>query len=108
MSFEEAAQLYSKCPSKNNGGSLGYFGKGMMVPEFEEAAFGLNVGTLSKPVQTQFGYHIILVEDKKESGTKKFEDVKNDIRNHMLQEKQSYTYMNFVNGLKDKYKVEIK
>jgi peptidyl-prolyl cis-trans isomerase C len=108
MSFKEAAQLYSKCPSKNNGGSLGYFGKGMMVPEFEEAAFNLNAGTLSKPVQTQFGFHIILVDDKKEAGVKKFEDVENDIRGHMLQEKQSYVYIDFVNNLKNKYKVEIK
>ena len=108
MEFGEAAKAYSSCPSKSNGGSLGFFSRGMMVPEFEEAAFKLEKGVLSSPVQTQFGFHIILVDDKKEASVKRFEDVEKDIRNHMLQEKQSYVYMNFVNDLKGKYKVDIK
>ena len=59
MSFEEAAQKYSKCPSAAQGGSLGSFTRGRMVPEFEEAAFQLKVGEISEPVKTQFGYHLI-------------------------------------------------
>jgi len=58
--FEELAQKFSKCPSGKSGGDLGEFGKGQMVAPFEEAAFGLEVGKVSKPVQTQFGYHLIL------------------------------------------------
>lgn len=64
VTFEEAASKYSSCPSKEQGGSLGAFGRGMMVPEFEDAAFKLEIGVVSEPVQTQFGYHLIKVEDR--------------------------------------------
>jgi len=57
--FASAAKEYSKCPSGKNGGDLGYFGKGMMVPEFEQAAFTMKVGDISEPVKTQFGWHLI-------------------------------------------------
>lgn len=57
--FEELAQTFSKCPSGKSGGDLGEFGKGQMVAPFEEAAFGLEVGKVSNPVKTQFGYHLI-------------------------------------------------
>ena len=65
ISFEDAAKKYSKCPSKAQGGDLGYFGRGMMVKEFEDAAFDGEKGTVSNPVQTQFGWHLIKVVDKK-------------------------------------------
>jgi peptidyl-prolyl cis-trans isomerase C len=57
--FDALAKDFSKCPSGQNGGHLGEFGKGMMVKEFETASFALEVGEVSAPVQTQFGYHII-------------------------------------------------
>lgn len=57
--FEKLAADFSKCPSGKQGGSLGEFGKGMMVEEFEKAAFGLDVGQVSGSVKTQFGYHLI-------------------------------------------------
>lgn len=63
--FETIAKKYSKCPSKDVGGDLGYFEKGQMVKEFEDAAFELPVGKISEPVKTQFGWHIIKVCDKK-------------------------------------------
>lgn len=59
VSFEQLAKDFSKCPSGASGGDLGQFGKGMMVAPFEEAAFALEVGTVSGPVKTQFGYHLI-------------------------------------------------
>ena len=65
ISFEDAAKQYSQCPSKANGGDLGYFGRGMMVKEFETASFEGKVGAVSDPVQTQFGWHLIKVLDKK-------------------------------------------
>ena len=65
LSFEEAAMENSLCPSGQAGGDLGFFPRGMMVKPFENAAFDLNVGELSQPVQTQFGWHLILVTDKK-------------------------------------------
>lgn len=58
-SFENLAKDYSKCPSGQNGGNLGEFGRGQMVPEFEKAAFELEVGNISEPIKTQFGYHLI-------------------------------------------------
>ena len=58
-SFAELAQKFSKCPSGQDGGKLGEFGKGRMVQAFEDAAFALEVDQVSGPVQTQFGYHLI-------------------------------------------------
>lgn len=65
ISFEDAAKANSKCPSKAQGGDLGYFGRGMMVKPFEDAAFDAEKGTVTEPVQTQFGWHLIKVTDKK-------------------------------------------
>jgi len=57
--FGKLAQQHSKCPSGQNGGDLGMFGRGQMVKPFEEAAFNSDVGTVTDPVQTQFGYHLV-------------------------------------------------
>ena len=57
--FAELARQHSQCPSKTNGGRLGQFGPGRMVKLFEEATYDLNIGSVSDPVQTQFGYHLI-------------------------------------------------
>ncbi len=59
LSFEDAARANSSCPSSAQGGDLGKFGPGQMVPEFDEAIFSGDVGVLYGPIQTQFGYHLI-------------------------------------------------
>lgn len=63
--FAEMAKRYSRCPSKKKGGDLGWFGRGMMVPEFDKASFEAEVGKVVGPVKTDFGFHLILVTDRK-------------------------------------------
>ena len=63
--FEKLAKKHSQCPSGKKGGDLGFFTRGKMVPEFENAVFNMNVGQVSAPVKTQFGYHLIKVTDVK-------------------------------------------
>lgn len=81
--FAELAKEHSTDPTaKENGGELGYFQKGEMVPEFEEAAFSLEIGKISEPVKSSFGYHVIIVEDKREENTE-FEDAKDQIKAYL-------------------------
>ena len=63
--FAAVAKRFSSCPSGKNGGDLGWFGKGQMVPEFEQVAFGNDAGKIVGPVKTQFGFHVIKVTGRK-------------------------------------------
>ncbi|MBU5486558.1 peptidylprolyl isomerase [Clostridium sp. MSJ-11] len=108
MSFEEAAEKFSTCPSKSSGGNLGTFGRGRMVPEFEKAAFELEIGVVSEPVKTQFGYHIIKVEHKNQPFIIPFNKMKDSIEFDLKQEAQRNKYFEITNKLKRTYKVEIK
>ncbi len=86
--FETLAKKYSEDPSSaEKGGDLGYFKKGQMVKPFEETAFSLKPGETSSPVRTQFGFHIIQVEDKKQARTKPLEEVKSEIEEDIRKEK---------------------
>ncbi len=107
LEFEAAAQEHSKCPSKEKGGDLGFFTKGRMVPEFEEAAFKMEKDELSDPVKTQFGYHLIKVTDKKPESTMSLEEVKDQLTHQMLTMKQNEIYTNKSQELKEKYEVKI-
>lgn len=93
--------------SAKNGGDLGFFSKGQMVPEFEAAAVKLKPGEISEPVKTQFGYHIIKVMDKKQGQIIEFEKVKDFISQRLSAEKQKEVFDSYIEGLKKTYKVEI-
>ncbi|MFZ5987080.1 MAG: peptidylprolyl isomerase [Bacillota bacterium] len=107
-SFEDTVKKYSLCPSKSQGGDLGYFTKGKMVPEFESAAFSMKNGEISnEPVKTQFGFHIIKLTDKKDAGIKTFDEVKSEIHQQLIARKQEELYFNKVDELKSKYEVKM-
>lgn len=107
MSFEDAAIQYSSCPSKANGGNLGDFGRGQMVPEFDKAVFEMEVGEISKvPVQTQFGYHLIKLNAKNESQTAPYESIAEEIKESLLSEKRRKAYESKINQLKILYPVD--
>ena len=104
--FATLAKENSTCPSSANGGDLGYFGRGQMVKEFEDMAFSLEVGAVSKPVKTQFGYHLILLNDKKSDKAKNFEDIKDELKESLFAKKQQDAYVEKINRLRDKYGVK--
>lgn len=101
--FEVAAQESSTCPSGAKGGDLGEFGKGQMVKEFEDVAFSAEIGQVTGPVKTQFGYHLIKVEGRKESSDTPFDEVKDNIKMQLLQQKQNAAYTEKVTELRAKY-----
>lgn len=106
LSFEDAAREYSSCPSKAEGGNLGDFGRGQMVPEFEAAAYAMNEGEISEPVRTQFGYHLIRLNAKKESTPPSLDDLREEIRARLMQEKQQAAYRSKINQLKIMFPVD--
>jgi peptidyl-prolyl cis-trans isomerase C len=87
--FAELAKTKSKDPGSADGGDLGYFTKDQMVPEFSEVAFKLDKGALSDPVKSQFGWHVIKVEDKRERQPPEFEKVKDQLENFLVRKSQS-------------------
>ena len=98
--FEDVAQAVSTGPSAPKGGDLGWFEKDRMVPEFAEAAFSLNIGGISDPVKTQFGYHIIKVYDKKAAGPKSFADARPEMEKALMMEKQKTRVAQIVETVK--------
>lgn len=108
ISFEEAAFENSTCPSKENGGNLGDFGKGQMVPEFDTAVFAMEVGEISEaPVKTQFGYHLIKLNSKKAAELMPFAEIAPEIKEALLQEKRRAAYESKINQLKILYPVDM-
>ena len=106
LSFEDAAMKYSSCPSKEQGGNLGEFGRGQMVPEFENAALEMEEGSISDPVKSQFGYHIIKLNQKLPATVSAIEEVQDEITNQIIRMKQQDKYMDKVNKLTQKYEVK--
>ncbi|NCB17456.1 MAG: hypothetical protein EOM65_14940 [Synergistales bacterium] len=108
MSFEDAAKKHSICPSKEQGGDLGYFSKGQMVKEFEDAAFAMKVGEVSgEPVKTQFGLHLIKLAEKKEASVRPLDEVREELVEALENDKKGKIYQDELARLREKYKVEI-
>ncbi|MFW5786996.1 MAG: peptidylprolyl isomerase [Halanaerobiales bacterium] len=108
-SFGEMAKEHSTGPSAENEGELGYFSRGDMVPDFEDAAFELDVGEITEePVETEHGFHIIKVTDKRDAGTTSFEDAKEDIKQQIQGERQQDEWEQFVENLKEDAEIEKK
>lgn len=102
--FNELAKQFSKDPSaKENSGDLGFFGHGDMVEPFEQAAFALKPGQISEIVETQYGFHIIKVEDSK---IDKFEDIKEQLKNTLLNDKVNSEYEKMLEDMRSKANVQ--
>ncbi|KUJ78094.1 peptidylprolyl isomerase [Ruegeria marisrubri] len=84
--FAELAKEKSTGPSGPNGGELGWFGKGMMVPEFEQAVIGLEKGQISEPVQTQFGWHVVILNDKRTAAAPELDEVRGELAQKIQQD----------------------
>lgn len=104
--FSLEAKENSTCPSKNKGGDLGNFSRGQMVKEFEDAAFSMNVGDISKPIKTEFGYHIIKLTGKNPSKEVSLEDAKDHIIKDIRRQKEQDIYRDKINLLKAKYDIK--
>lgn len=104
--FAEEAKKNSDCPSGQQGGSLGWFGRGMMVPEFDKAAFEMKKGEVSDIVTTQFGYHIIYKADEKGGGAQTLIDVHDKIKDLLRHEARGRAMDAFVADLRANAKIE--
>lgn len=104
--FEDLAKELSSCPSSQNGGDLGVFASGQMVPEFDHALEKMEKGAISEPVKTQFGYHVIKLVDKNLARKNDFESNQHEIEGILLSKKQQEVYLEITNELQKKYKVE--
>ena len=105
--FAALAREFSTCPSKEKGGDLGTFTRGQMVKEFEDAVFDNEVGTVTEPVKTQFGYHIIKINEKNEGRDLEFDEVKDKIAAQVRRQKEQALYNEKITELKGKYQVKM-
>ncbi len=107
IDFAELAKEKSICPSAENGGDLGFFAKGQMVKEFEDVAFSLKPGEISEIVKTEFGYHIIKCEEKKEEYSPSFEEVKDQINNILRYQRENEAILALISKLKEEANIVI-
>ena len=105
--FASLAKEYSTDTSNaESGGELGFFAKGEMATEFENAAFSMNIGDISEPIQTDFGYHIIKVTDKKEAKEAVYEDHKEEIKQTLFDQEVQTEYTTWITEKREKLDIE--
>lgn len=106
--FADLARRESQGPSAKDGGDLGWFRRGTMVAEFENAAFGLKKGEVSEPVRTKFGWHVIKVEDTRQAPPKPFDEVKDQLRDRLYRDQVEHQTEAYVAELRRNASVEVK
>ena len=104
--FKEEARAHSDCPSAKDGGSLGWFARGMMVKPFDDAVFSMRKGEVSGVVETEFGYHIIFKEDERPGGSQGLIEVRESIRDLLRHEARGRAMDAFVAELREKANIE--
>ncbi len=105
--FAALAEQFSDDITAKEGGDLGFFSRGLMVPPFEDAAFGLEIGQISDLVETKFGYHIIKVTDKKDAGKLPLEDVKERIEDYLIMQKKREAVKNFCDKVRPQMDITV-
>jgi peptidyl-prolyl cis-trans isomerase C len=104
--FGALATAHSDCPSSSKGGDLGYFGRGQMVPPFEEAAFSMKPGDVSGIVETRFGFHIIKVVDKSDAEKVPYEEAKGNIEQFLGSQGKQQAMTDVIEGLRADANIE--
>lgn len=107
ITFTDAATAHSGCPSAAQGGSLGTFGKGQMVPEFELAAFSQEKDEVGDVIESSFGYHIIQVTEKQDAGTVSFEEAQESIQTFLTNQNKQKAVTDFIQKLRDSATIEV-
>ena len=108
QAFADAARENSDCPSGQEGGDLGWFGPGQMVPEFDKAAFEMKVDEISDVVETQFGFHILRKTGEKPGGEKSFDEVKGSLKEALAREAKNAAFGRFMGELRANAKIEFR
>ena len=106
--FAAIAAEKSDCPSKKQGGSLGKFARGQMVPEFEAAAFSQEIDKVGDVVETQFGYHLIKTTKHEQAGVRSLADVKDQLQDYLTGKKKQEALLAYIEELKAKANIEFK
>lgn len=105
--FDDLAAKHSTCPSKDRGGDLGWMPRGRLVKEIEDVAFAMNKGEITGPVKTRFGYHVVLLEDKRPESKSTFDEVKDYIVDQLRYQKQQDLYEKLSEKVKKQLNVQV-
>ena len=106
--FKKYSSICSACPSGSNSGDLGYFRRGIMLPEFDDVAFNLQINEISKPFKSCYGYHILMVTDKREGSIVPFESINSSLHDTLVDIKLNLTVKRLLKNIQQRYADAIK